>query len=543
MAVELYPDFFNDVFGPIMQPGSSSHTAGPCRLGYVAYCLLGEQPRRVEVLLDSEGSFAGTFGTMHEDNGMLAGALGMLPDDVRLFDAGRIATEQGVDYAFRFTEMKESTHVNAVKFVLTAAGGKSATLVGDSTGGGMIETQRINGYPLRVRGDTYVLLVFDPDQRIAAEELESLRAQLPGLVGTGASKSDAGGLLHYFKTADAPDLDAARAVVAGAEIALLAPVLAVITRPERKPQLFDTMTAWREIAVRNGLPLWEVAVQYQRDASGWTREQVINYMQRLAQKMHRQTHAPYEGDVMIPENPFKPNFPAAWTQYSVAPKRLTGGLLADTIRWAYGAGAGIPGVETVAGPMGSGGGYIYAALCGVKDAHGFTDDDLLRGLFIAAGIGAIAFSRTEPTGEVLGCTGECGICGAMAAAAIAEMAGGTPAQVENAASLSLQSAIGIPCDPIPGGSGQPCRSRAMAAVCMAHVFADLALAEHDGVLALHEIIDVADRVGRQLPPELLCTSRGGACSAPTAQNRAAAYRAWFQRVQRKNLVRPPGNLI
>ena len=72
---------------------------------------------------------------------------------------------------------------------------------------------------------------------------------------------------------------------------------------------------------------------------------------------------------------------------------------------------------------------------------------------VAAGIGAIAYTRTEPTGEVLGCTGESGVCGAMAAAAIAEMVGGSPEAVENAASLALQAFMGLPCDPMPGGSG------------------------------------------------------------------------------------------
>ena len=49
----MYPEFFNDVFGPIMQPGSSSHTAGPCRFGYLAGSLLGERPVRVHILLDT----------------------------------------------------------------------------------------------------------------------------------------------------------------------------------------------------------------------------------------------------------------------------------------------------------------------------------------------------------------------------------------------------------------------------------------------------------------------------------------------------------
>jgi L-serine dehydratase len=124
MTVQAYPDFFNDVFGPVMQPGSSSHTAGPCRLGFLAHSLLGEDPRRLRVILDSKGSFAGTFGIMGEDSGMLAGAMGMLPDDVRLFDARDIAADAGVDYVFDFTSIAESDHPNAVKFELTGEGGE-----------------------------------------------------------------------------------------------------------------------------------------------------------------------------------------------------------------------------------------------------------------------------------------------------------------------------------------------------------------------------------------------------------------------------------
>ncbi len=131
----------------------------------------------------------------------------------------------------------------------------------------------------------------------------------------------------------------------------------------------------------------------------------------------------------------------------------------------------------------------------------------------------------------------------MAAAAVTEMAGGTPDQVENAASLSLQAATGIPCDPIPGGFGQPCRSRILTAVCMASVFADLALAERQAVLPLHEAIDVMDAVGRKLPGELLCTSLGGAAAAPAALRQALEYRAWYEQTEQDDTPRPPGNLI
>jgi hypothetical protein len=81
----------------------------------------------------------------------------------------------------------------------------------------------------------------------------------------------------------------------------------------------------------------------------------------------------------------------------------------------------------------------------------------------------------------------------------------------------------------------------MAATCMAHVFADLALSGHEAVLPFHEALDVADAIGRALPPEALCTSEGGACAAPAARRCREAYRRWFDESRPED--RPPGNLI
>ncbi len=67
MTVAPYPELLNDVFGPVMRPGSSPHTAGPCRLGDLAGRLLGEPVAKLRVELDELGSFAGTFGIMAED--------------------------------------------------------------------------------------------------------------------------------------------------------------------------------------------------------------------------------------------------------------------------------------------------------------------------------------------------------------------------------------------------------------------------------------------------------------------------------------------
>jgi L-serine dehydratase len=545
MTIAAYPELFNDVFGPVMQPGSSSHFAGPCRLGYLAGRLLGEPVATIRILLDAHGSFAGTFGIMAEDRAMVGGVLGFAPDDERLFRAFELAAEAGVEVAFEFTDIEESRHPNAVKFVLTGRSGREAELVGDSTGGGMVETVTLNGFPLRTIGDTFALLVFDAQKQIGDEQLAALKPELPELIESHEVVVDGHGVLRAYMLAVEPDLEALNGVLTaglpGVAVAVLPPLLPVLAQLDRKPQLFDTMTRWREIAARDGVPLWEVAVRYEMDASGWPRAWILDRMRLLAGLMRRQTRAVYEEDLAVPSSPFKPDFAGRWAQHAASGRGVTDGVTAQTIKWAYGAGSGIPGVVVVPGPMGGGAGYIYAAMSAVQDARGFGDDDLLRGLFVAGGIGALAYTRSAPTGEVTGCTGEAGTCGAMAAAAIAEMAGGSPAQVENAASLALQAFTGMPCDPMPGGMCQPCRSRILAATCMAHVFADMALAGHEAVLPLHEAIDVADGIGRSLPPELLCTSAGGACAAPTAQRCRVDFQKWFAESAPEQ--RPPASLI
>jgi L-serine dehydratase len=543
VTIAAYPEFFNDVFGPVMQPGSSSHTAGPCRLGRLAADLLGEPLQRARIELDERGSFAGTFGVMAEDRAMVAGVLGYLPDDERLFRSFELAEEAGVEISFDFTHIAESAHPNAIRFVLTGRDGLMVDLVGNSTGGGMVETVSVDGFPVRTVGDSFLLLVQDPHQRLEAEDIQHLRREFPEALDMRQVHAEGRGVMHVYALDVEPDLTALREALGafGGRLTVLRPLLPVLAQPDRKPQLFDTMTRWRELAAKRELPLWEVAVQYEMDASGWPLPWVLDRMRALAALMRRQTRAAYEDGAHVPTGPFKPDFTGRWTAHASSPSRISGDVTAATLTYAYGAGAGIPGVETVAGPMGSGGGYVYAALSAVQEARGLSDDDLLRGLFVAAGIGAIAYTRTEPTGEVLGCTGEAGICGAMMAAGIVEMVGGPPAAAENAASLALQAFTGMPCDPMPGGQCQPCRSRILTATCMAHVFADMALAGHDAVLPLHEAIDVADAVGRALPSGLLCTSEGGACGAPTAQRCRVEYERWFDQSRPED--RPPGSLI
>ena len=80
-----------DLIGPIMVGPSSSHTAGAVRIGYVARKIFREEPKKAEIIL--HGSFAATGRGHGTDRALVAGLLGMHPDDSRIPDSFEIAQE------------------------------------------------------------------------------------------------------------------------------------------------------------------------------------------------------------------------------------------------------------------------------------------------------------------------------------------------------------------------------------------------------------------------------------------------------------------
>jgi L-serine dehydratase len=522
---KLYPEFYNDVFGPIMHPGSSSRMAGPCRAGFLCHCLLGEDVASIRVEFDKTSSFADMFGFMNEDVGLLNGVLGRLPDAEDFFEIKEKLKQRAIPYEFVFNEMKECLHPNAMKIILTGVSGRAASMVAISTGGGMVKITKINGYDFEGYGDTYVIAVFDPGGNLASETLSHIisKEQEPLSAGTGSNGK--GGILHWFLMEQEPDPNL-RNAFPGIEISVLEPVLPVRTTRSKKPQLFSTFTAWRRVAEERDMSLYETAIAYKIAASGWTREEVVAYMRDVVAKaMHRRIHALYDEKITPVESSFFPDYTKSWQECS-AKHHLVSGAIARSIYYFNGVWAKLPGVLDVPGPMWSGGGIIYSVLSSVATEYKLDDRAVLRGLFIAAAVGAICYTNTEPTGEVIGCAGECGVCAAMAAAAVVEMLDGSPAQVETAATLALLATIGWPCDPIIGGLDQPCLSRAMYVAVMPLVYAQWALAGMDPVISFDEALETADRVGRSLPKELHCSGHGGVCATKSARKCRAEYERW-----------------
>ena len=150
-----------DILGPVMVGPSSSHTAGAVRIGLIARRLLGGQPATARITLS--GSFAAT-GTGHgTDRALVAGLLGMKPDDIRIPDSFALAVEQGLAFTFDKTELKEA-HPNTAILQLSTAGGRELEVQASSLGGGRIMVNKLDGINVNFNGDSPTLIVHNLDQ-------------------------------------------------------------------------------------------------------------------------------------------------------------------------------------------------------------------------------------------------------------------------------------------------------------------------------------------------------------------------------------------
>jgi L-serine dehydratase len=163
-----------DIIGPVMVGPSSSHTAGACRLGLLARCLVGGTPQRARVEL--HGSFARTGEGHGTDKAIVGGLMGFRPDDERIRDALGIAEREGLNYAFEKTTLgnDETTHPNSVR-ITVERGDRKHVMLGSSLGAGRVFISEIDGFPVEVHGSYHTIV-------LVAEDVKGSIARIAGII-------------------------------------------------------------------------------------------------------------------------------------------------------------------------------------------------------------------------------------------------------------------------------------------------------------------------------------------------------------------------
>lgn len=180
-----------DIVGPVMVGPSSSHTAGAARIGLVARALLGGEPVKADILL--HGSFAKTWRGHGTDKALVAGILGLAPQDERLRESLTLAEAAGLAVALREGEL-ENAHPNTARITLTDAAGRTVSVQGASVGGGNILITRVNGMEVAVTGQYTALIVLHRDAPgTIAAVTEELGAHGVNICNFRLSRSEKGG--------------------------------------------------------------------------------------------------------------------------------------------------------------------------------------------------------------------------------------------------------------------------------------------------------------------------------------------------------------
>ncbi|WP_312907321.1 L-serine ammonia-lyase, iron-sulfur-dependent, subunit alpha [Tissierella praeacuta] len=204
--------------------------------------------------------------------------------------------------------------------------------------------------------------------------------------------------------------------------------------------------------------------------------------------------------------------------YKNSGNTLTGGIIVSAMAKALSTSEINASMgRIVAAPTAGASGILPSALLSAQEKLKLTDEQIIMGLFTAAGIGEIVAKNATVSGAEGGCQAECGTAAAMAAAAIVEMAGGTPEASFNAASFALVNIMGLVCDPIGGLVEYPCALRNASGVVNALISADLALAGVESLVPFDEVVEAMYKVGKLLPESLRETALGGVATTPTGE--------------------------
>ncbi len=136
-------------------------------------------------------------------------------------------------------------------------------------------------------------------------------------------------------------------------------------------------------------------------------------------------------------------------------------------------------------------------------------------LFTAGAIGMVIAQKASIAGAQGGCQAECGSASAMAAAALVELAGGTPAQAAHACAMAIKNQLGLVCDPVAGLVEIPCIKRNVSGAAIAFTSAEMALAGVKSRIPVDECVLAMRQVGDMLPCSLKETSQAGLAATPT----------------------------
>lgn len=280
--------------------------------------------------------------------------------------------------------------------------------------------------------------------------------------------------------------------------------------------MFRNVAELVELAEKNQVKIAEIMIRQEIEVSGRTREDIIAQMDNNLSVMERaverglngvKSHSGLTGgDAVLLQN------------YIASGKSLGGNLLLDAVSKAVATNEVNAAMGIIcATPTAGSAGVVPGTLFAVKEKLNPTRMEMIEFLFTTAAFGFVVANNASISGAAGGCQAEVGSAAGMAAAAIVEMAGGTPQQSSEAFAITLKNMLGLVCDPVAGLVEVPCVKRNAMGASNAITAADMALAGITSRIPCDEVIGAMYAIGQTMPSALRETAEGGLAATPTGR--------------------------
>jgi L-serine dehydratase len=294
---------------------------------------------------------------------------------------------------------------------------------------------------------------------------------------------------------------------------------------------FRTMAELVEIAETENLKISEVMILHEMEVMNRSREDIFEEMGRNLDVMEQAIRRGLTEDIRSHSGLTGGDAKRIQEYKKTAPVLLSGETVLDAVSHAT-------AVSEVNAAMGTIVATPTAGACGILPGTIFTAakklnsdrETMVRALFTAGAVGFVIANNACIAGAAGGCQAEVGSATAMAAAAVVEMAGGTPSMSAEAVAIALKNMLGLVCDPVAGLVEAPCVKRNAMGAAIAMVAADLAMAGVKSVIPTDEVIDAMYKIGQSMPVALKETALGGLAATPTGR---ALERQIFGTIQKK----------
>ena len=280
---------------------------------------------------------------------------------------------------------------------------------------------------------------------------------------------------------------------------------------------YHTLNDLIKLSADNNLEIWEIIQQADMYENDRSESDSFNMMKEMYVAM-KNADSMYDGTLRSASNKAGGDG-GLLHSYNESGKNICGSFMGKVMEKAIKMGESNACMRRiVAAPTAGSCGVLPAVLLSYEEDFDVAEDDMVKAMYVAAGIGKVIAENAFIAGAAGGCQAEIGSASAMAAGALAFLQGGDSSAIINAATLSLKNFLGLVCDPVAGLVEVPCIKRNSYGAVNAVTSAQLSLAGIKSAIGPDDVVDSMRRIGNQLPANLKETSCGGLAITESAQN-------------------------